>query len=83
MSEKLSERAMMIDRALDETLLPHAIERRLLRVMDAELALLRRAVKRADVLLQEGEDMFDWDDWHIRFVAWQRDVLELIKEQGV
>src|SRR3990172_8536073 len=38
MSEKLSERAAMIDRALDETLRPHAIERASLRDMDTELA---------------------------------------------
>ena len=42
MSENLSERAAMIERALDETLRPHAVERQALRDMDAELTLLRR-----------------------------------------
>ena len=36
--DRSSERTMMIDRALNETLRPHAVERQALRDMDAELA---------------------------------------------
>ena len=56
MSEKLSERTMMIDRALDETLRPHAVERQALRDMDTELAQVQ-----ADLVLlrQERGKMLD------------------------
>ena len=45
MSGKLSDRAMMIDRALDEILWPHAVERMALRDMNDELSTLRAEVE--------------------------------------